>query len=77
MFLAAMMVVSYLESTGINYGGALMTFVFIWMAIKLLCLDMPRLRNIGWSPWLLLSLFIPILYAILQLAMFTRPAEED
>ena len=35
------------------------------------CLDMPRLRSIGWSPWLVLLFLIPIANLILQICLFS------
>jgi uncharacterized membrane protein YhaH (DUF805 family) len=39
------------------------------------CLDIPRLRSIGWSPWLVLLLLIPFINLIFQLVLFTMPPD--
>src|SRR5262245_38061436 len=77
LFFAAMTVIDHLDKAGgHDYGRLGLAFIFGWVAIKLLCLDVPRLRNIGWTPWALLFFFVPICNAFLQLFLFTRPAEE-
>jgi hypothetical protein len=38
---------------------------------KIPCLDMPRLRSIGWSPWLVLLFLIPFVNLILLICLFS------
>lgn len=44
-------------------------------AIRICCIDIPRIRNIGWSPWLLLLIFVPLLNLLLQLMLFFTPSK--
>jgi uncharacterized membrane protein YhaH (DUF805 family) len=46
--------------------------------LKIPCLDIPRFRNMGWSPWLVLLFFIPIVNFIMQLLLlFVPPKQTD
>jgi uncharacterized membrane protein YhaH (DUF805 family) len=54
-----------------NWSPAVM--ILAGFAYKLLCLDIPRLRNSDRSPWLLLLFFLPPLYLLLQISLFARP----
>ena len=54
----------------------------VWMPLVLVlpliaarfpCLDIPRLRSIGWSPWLLLLFLVPGANLILQILLFCIP----
>ena len=45
------------------------------LLMRLPCLDRPRFRSMGWSPWLVLLLLIPFLNLIVQLILFTYPPE--
>ncbi|PTY07070.1 hypothetical protein DB347_09525 [Opitutaceae bacterium EW11] len=41
--------------------------------IRLAALDIPRIRSIGWSPWLLLLFLIPGINAIMQILLLVMP----
>ena len=43
--------------------------------MRLPCLDIPRCRDIGWSPWWLLLLFVPIVNFFLMLSLFFFPTQ--
>jgi uncharacterized membrane protein YhaH (DUF805 family) len=45
------------------------------IGFKLLMLDVPRIRSIGWSPWIVLLMLIPFLNALLQLLLVLLPAD--
>jgi hypothetical protein len=52
----------------------------IWLGLLLLklpCLDMPRLRNMGWSRGYVILIFVPIVNLIFQLMLFTMPPKKD
>jgi uncharacterized membrane protein YhaH (DUF805 family) len=36
-------------------------------------LDIPRLRSMGWSPWLALLCFVPLVNGIMQILLFFVP----
>ena len=44
--------------------------------LKFPCADIPRFRSIGWSPWLVLLLFIPFVNLGVQLVLLFTPAKE-
>jgi uncharacterized membrane protein YhaH (DUF805 family) len=80
IFMVAFVVVSMLLYFGFKAVGlADSVFPLIVIALVLMrfpCLDIPRLRNMGWSPWLSLLILIPIINLIFQLALFTMPPED-
>jgi hypothetical protein len=41
------------------------------------CLDIPRCRDMGWSPWRLLLLLVPIANFIMVLSLFVWPSQGD
>ena len=41
------------------------------------CLDIPRCRDMGWSPWLLLLLLVPIVNFFMVLSLFIWPGQRD
>ena len=43
------------------------------VAARFPCLDIPRLRSMGWSPWLLLLFLVPVANLILQILLFCIP----
>jgi hypothetical protein len=43
------------------------------LVMRLPCLDFPRCRNMGWSPWLLLLLLLPPLNLFIALSLFFWP----
>lgn len=45
------------------------------IGFKLLFLDVPRIRNIGWSPWIVLLILIPGLNVLMQLLLLCLPAD--
>ena len=46
------------------------------IAARIPCLDIPRLRSIGWSPWLLLLFIVPGANVVLQILLFCMPMRE-
>ena len=49
-------------------------FTLALVALKFPCLDIPRIRSIGWSPWFLLLFIVPVVGFILQGLLFViRP----
>jgi uncharacterized membrane protein YhaH (DUF805 family) len=47
--------------------------VILLIALRFPCLDIPRMRSIGWSPWLLLLFIIPVVNFVMQLLLFFVP----
>ena len=43
--------------------------------VKTIFLDIPRLLNIGWSPWLAAFSFVPALNIILQVLLIVMPPD--
>jgi uncharacterized membrane protein YhaH (DUF805 family) len=41
--------------------------------LRLPCLDVPRLRNAGWSPYLILLELVPVVNFVFQCALFFIP----
>jgi uncharacterized membrane protein YhaH (DUF805 family) len=52
------------------FGG--LTFL---LSLRIWGMDVPRIRNIGWSPWLLLLFLVPIVNLIMQLLLFFTPSK--
>jgi uncharacterized membrane protein YhaH (DUF805 family) len=40
------------------------------------CLDIPRFRSIGWSPWLVLLFLVPVVNFVMQLLLFFMPPKQ-
>jgi hypothetical protein len=40
------------------------------------CLDIPRFRSMGWSPWLVLLFLVPLVNFIMQLLLFFVPPKQ-
>jgi len=45
-------------------------------ALKVGLLDIPRVRNIGWSPWVLLLFLVPVANTIMQILLFAVPPKK-
>jgi len=45
-------------------------------ALKIGLLDIPRVRNIGWSPWVLLLFLVPVANTIMQILLFAVPPKK-
>jgi uncharacterized membrane protein YhaH (DUF805 family) len=45
--------------------------------LKVAVLDIPRVRNIGWSPWVLLLFLVPVANAIMQILLFAVPPKKS
>jgi|SRR6516162_2741723 uncharacterized membrane protein YhaH (DUF805 family) len=41
------------------------------------CLDIPRCRDMGWSPWRLLLVLVPIVGLFIVLSLFVWPGRRD
>lgn len=41
--------------------------------LKIFSMDIPRLRHIGWSPWSILFLLVPLVNLIFQILLFVMP----
>jgi uncharacterized membrane protein YhaH (DUF805 family) len=50
--------------------------ILVCVALKVGTLDIPRVRSIGWSPWVLLVFFVPLLNTIMQILLFAVPPKE-
>ncbi|HLP65897.1 MAG TPA: DUF805 domain-containing protein [Rhizobium sp.] len=44
---------------------------------RIAALDVPRIRSIGWSPWLLLLLLVPGVNGIFQILLFVMPPRDE
>jgi uncharacterized membrane protein YhaH (DUF805 family) len=81
IFVAAFMIVGtlfYFIFNAIGLAHSLFPIIIIALILmRFPCLDIPRFRSIGWSPWLVLLLLIPIINFIVQLMLFTMRPEED
>ena len=47
------------------------------LVYKLIGLMVPRLRDAGWSPWLLLLIAVPGINALFVLALYLIPSRKD
>jgi hypothetical protein len=50
--------------------------IILLIPLRFPCADIPRFRSFGWSPWLVLLLFIPLVNLYIQLMLFIAPAKE-
>jgi hypothetical protein len=50
--------------------------ILICVGLKIGMLDIPRVRSIGWSPWVLLVFLVPLLNTIMQILLFAVPPKE-
>ena len=46
----------------------------ILISLKIFLMDIPRIRSIGWSPWLALLMVVPGLNAVMQIVLLALPA---
>jgi hypothetical protein len=46
-----------------------------FISFKIFLLDIPRIRSIGWSPWISLLMLIPGLNSLMQILLFAMPAD--
>lgn len=44
---------------------------------RIAALDVPRIRSIGWNPWLLLLLLVPGVNGIFQILLFVMPPRDE
>jgi uncharacterized membrane protein YhaH (DUF805 family) len=51
--------------------------VFPLVLLRFPCLDIPRLRSIGWSPWILILIIVPLVGFIMQLLLFFMPVRKS
>jgi len=61
-----------------KHGGILRWLIVIFVVIPVVLfkfpfLDIPRLRSMGWSPWLALLCFVPLVNVIMQTLLFFVP----
>ena len=61
-----------------EHGGIFRWFIVIFVVIpvgifRFPFLDIPRLRSMGWSPWLALWCFVPLVNCVMQILLFTVP----
>ena len=45
------------------------------MGLRIWGMDVPRVRNIGWSPWILLLFLVPLFGFVVQLLLFVTPSK--
>jgi hypothetical protein len=50
--------------------------ILICVVIKVGMLDIPRVRSIGWSPWVLIVFLVPLANTIMQILLFAVPPKE-
>jgi uncharacterized membrane protein YhaH (DUF805 family) len=64
----------------IFHRGALLAVpimtILVCVALKVGMLDIPRVRSIGWSPWVLLVFLVPLVNTIMQILLFAVPPKE-
>jgi len=57
-----------------DYGWLLLLIFLALFALRIACIDIPRTRSIGWSPWLLFLL--PLSGGIIQILLFVMPPSD-
>lgn len=62
-------------STGILAGGVLSSLAFLALLLPSLAICCRRLRDAGFSPWMILISFIPLIGGLTLLILFCRPSK--
>lgn len=80
VFAVAFFIVSTLlyfafKAVGLGNSSLFPIIVIGLILMRFPCLDIPRLRSIGWSPWLVLLVLIPLVNLLFLLMLFTMPPE--
>lgn len=59
--------------------AGLLPFLALLLVIpfRIAALDVPRIRSIGWSPWLLLLLLVPVVNLVFQVLLFVMPPQGE
>ena len=78
LYVAALSISSAILFPLWKHGGIVRWFIVIFVVVpvglfRFPFLDIPRLRSIGWSPWLALLCFVPIINVIMQIELFLVP----
>lgn len=56
-------------------SNLLLVLSLILGSLKIFLMDIPRLRSIGWSPWVVLIMLVPFLNGIMQILLLVLPQE--
>jgi hypothetical protein len=56
--------------------GAFVIWVFAGLIYKIVALDIPRIKNAGMSPWLLLLFLVPLANLVLFVLLFAAPPKK-
>jgi uncharacterized membrane protein YhaH (DUF805 family) len=56
-------------------SNSLLVLSLIFGSLKIFVMDIPRLRSIGWSPWLAITMLVPALNGIMQILLFVLPKD--
>jgi uncharacterized membrane protein YhaH (DUF805 family) len=56
-------------------SNSLLVLSLIFVSLKILVMDIPRIRSIGWSPWLALLMIVPGMNTIMQILLLILPSE--
>jgi uncharacterized membrane protein YhaH (DUF805 family) len=79
MYFAALVIAVFLpplaKFIGVSVWLSLVVIIPIAFS-RLPCLDIPRLRSMGWSPWLALLFFVPFVNFIMQLLLLFVPPKQ-
>ena len=56
-------------------SNLLLVLSLILGSLKIFLMDIPRLRSIGWSPWVVIIMLVPFLNGIMQILLLVLPQE--
>jgi uncharacterized membrane protein YhaH (DUF805 family) len=78
LYVAALSISSAILFPLWKHGGVIRWFIVFFVVIpvglfRFPFLDIPRLRSMGWSPWLALLFVVPLVNCIMQILMFFVP----
>jgi uncharacterized membrane protein YhaH (DUF805 family) len=79
-FVVAVGILAALLFSIFHRGASLAVPIIVLLAcavLKVGLLDIPRVRNIGWSPWVLLLFFVPVANTIMQILLFAVPPKKS
>jgi hypothetical protein len=69
------LVLPLIDFHGGSYQWAFWLVLTLVVVLRVLCLDIPRMKSIGWNPWILL--LFPLTGGIGQLLLFFMPAKKE
>ena len=81
IWLVAVLIIAAYLMPLVKYYGFLhwlpFFIIFPLASLRFPCMDIPRLRSIGWSPWLAILIIVPLVGFVVQLLLFFMPVRRS